>query len=137
MRHTRHCFVLGGVFAAAIGLWSARIDAQSSPVVGVPDLYAEAKELWVQKLPGGRVIGALSSLAPDPDGHSIWAFERCGGIGRGNDYCLGRTVDPVLKFDASGKVVASFGGGMFNYPHGIHMDRDGNLWFVDGQTKTG
>ena len=25
----------------------------------------------------------------------------------------------------------SFGAGMFVFPHGIHVDRDGNVWIVD------
>jgi DNA-binding beta-propeller fold protein YncE len=38
----------------------------------------------------------------------------------------------VLKFDASGKLVRSFGEGMFAFPHGIHVDSQGNVWVVDG-----
>ena len=44
-----------------------------------------------------------------------------------------RSVDPVLKFDATGKLVKSFGAGMLIFPHGIHVDRDGNVWVTDGQ----
>ena len=39
----------------------------------------------------------------------------------------------VLKFDATGKLVKSFGAGMLIFPHGIHVDRDGNVWVTDGQ----
>jgi len=38
-----------------------------------------------------------------------------------------------LKFDSSGKLVKSFGAGMLIFPHGIHVDRDGNIWVTDGQ----
>ena len=60
--------------------------------------------------------------------------ERCGA-----NSCLDRAtgqmsaLPSILKFDASGKLVASFGAGMFIFPHGIHVDRDGNLWVTDGQ----
>jgi sugar lactone lactonase YvrE len=40
---------------------------------------------------------------------------------------------PILKFDASGKLVKSFGAGMIIFAHGIHVDRDGNIWVTDGQ----
>jgi DNA-binding beta-propeller fold protein YncE len=40
--------------------------------------------------------------------------------------------DVVLKFDQSGKLVTSFGAGMFVFPHGIHVDRQGNVWVTDG-----
>ena len=42
----------------------------------------------------------------------------------------------MIKFDASGKVLKSFGAGMFIFPHGIHVDRDGNVWIADGRTAT-
>jgi DNA-binding beta-propeller fold protein YncE len=40
--------------------------------------------------------------------------------------------NPVLKFDSTGKLVTSFGAGMMVFPHGIHVDRDGNIWVTDG-----
>src|SRR5256885_2220579 len=39
----------------------------------------------------------------------------------------------VLKFDSSGKLVKSFGAGLLIFPHGIHVDHDGNIWVTDGQ----
>src|SRR4030095_1183894 len=39
----------------------------------------------------------------------------------------------VLKFDPTGKLVKSFGAGMLIFPHGIHVDRDGNIWVTDGR----
>src|SRR5262249_31819535 len=43
------------------------------------------------------------------------------------------TLDTVLHFDPSGKLIKSFGAGMLIFPHGIHVDRDGNVWVTDGQ----
>ncbi|MGH9254847.1 MAG: peptidyl-alpha-hydroxyglycine alpha-amidating lyase family protein, partial [Vicinamibacterales bacterium] len=38
----------------------------------------------------------------------------------------------VLKFDRrTGKILASFGAGLFVVPHGLHVDRDGNVWVTD------
>jgi sugar lactone lactonase YvrE len=42
-------------------------------------------------------------------------------------------LDVVLKFDATGKLVKSFGAGMVVFPHGMHVDRDGNIWVTDGR----
>ena len=42
-------------------------------------------------------------------------------------------LNTVFKFDPNGKMVTSFGQGMFVFPHGIHVDRDGNIWVTDGQ----
>jgi DNA-binding beta-propeller fold protein YncE len=46
-------------------------------------------------------------------------------------------VAPILKFDSSGKLVKNFGAGMFVRPHGIHVDRDGNVWVTDGEGPDG
>jgi sugar lactone lactonase YvrE len=51
--------------------------------------------------------------------------------------CAGKTDDSILHFDASGKLVKSFGSGIFLFPHGICVDRDGNIWVTDGQAKDG
>jgi sugar lactone lactonase YvrE len=42
----------------------------------------------------------------------------------------------VLKFDSSGKLVRSFGGGVFIFPHGLHVDREGNVWVADSRAAT-
>jgi DNA-binding beta-propeller fold protein YncE len=82
-------------------------------------------EGWA-KLPAGRTWGSTSAVAVDKDGKSIWVAERCG-----QNNCLGSTLPSVLKFDAQGALVQSFGAGMILSPHGIHVDRDGNIWVVD------
>ena len=46
------------------------------------------------------------------------------------------TFDPVLKFDSTGKLVKSFGAGMMVFPHGIHVDKDGNVWYFGEDTAT-
>ena len=83
-------------------------------------------------MPDGRKVGSTAGITIDRDGTSVWVFERCGA----ND-CVGSSVAPVLKFDAAGKVVKSFGAGMFIRPHGIHVDRDGNIWVTDGEGPDG
>jgi sugar lactone lactonase YvrE len=84
------------------------------------------------KLPDGRKVGSTAGITVDRDGASVWIFERCGG-----QNCVGSTVAPVVKFDTSGTAVKSFGAGMFVRPHGIHIDRDGNVWVTDGEGPDG
>ncbi|HJR57895.1 MAG TPA: peptidyl-alpha-hydroxyglycine alpha-amidating lyase family protein [Vicinamibacterales bacterium] len=79
-------------------------------------------------MPEGRKWGATSAVDIDKDGRSIWVAERCGA-----NSCLGSELPVVLKFDETGKLVRSFGAGMMIFPHGIHVDRDGNVWVTDGQ----
>jgi DNA-binding beta-propeller fold protein YncE len=85
---------------------------------------------WAEK-PEGRAWGGSNGVTIDRDGKSVWATDRCSpGTTPG---CLGTNANPVHKFDESGKEIRSFGGGMFVWPHGIHVDRDGNVWVTDSR----
>ncbi len=82
---------------------------------------------------GDRKLGAPIGVEVDhSDGKTLWIFERCGA-----DTCVGSTLDPVMKFDANGKMVANFGGGLVNWPHGFYVDRAGDVWARMGAVKTG
>jgi streptogramin lyase len=102
------------------------------PTNDAPNPYTTVKDYF--KLPEGRTWGSTSAVDIDKDGKSIWVAERCGG-----NSCLDRAtgkmsdLPTVLKFDASGKLVKSFGAGLLIFPHGIHVDKDGNVWVTDGQ----
>jgi streptogramin lyase len=84
------------------------------------------------QMPDGRKVGSTAGITVDRDGRSIWVFERCGG-----QYCVGSTAAPLLEFDETGKVVKRLGAGMFVRPHGVHVDRDGNVWATDGEGPDG
>jgi streptogramin lyase len=83
------------------------------------------------KLPAGRVWGQVPTVDIDSKGH-IWVLDRCASTG-----CVGRSEDPVLEFDVSGKLLKSFGSGMFVFPHGLFIDKEDNVWTTDGQGKDG
>jgi 6-bladed beta-propeller len=83
-------------------------------------------ENWA-KMPEGRTWGATSAVDIAADGKSVWVAERCGA-----NTCAGSSLPVILKFDPSGKPVQSFGAGMFIFPHGIHVDGQGNVWVTDG-----
>jgi sugar lactone lactonase YvrE len=104
------------------------------------DAYAQANPYRVVadhfKLPEGRKLGSAAAIDIDRDGASVWVFERCGGTSQGLA-CAESSLAPLLKFDSSGKLVKSLGAGMFVSPHGIHVDREGNVWVTDGTGKGG
>lgn len=100
--------------------------AASQPTNDAPNPYRTV-EGWA-KMPEGRTWGSTSAVEIDRDGVSIWVAERCG-----TNSCNGSNLPAVLKFDASGRLVKSFGAGMFIFPHGIHVDHEGNVWVTDGQ----
>jgi sugar lactone lactonase YvrE len=85
-------------------------------------------ERWGQ-LPEGRKWGSTSAIDVAPNGN-IWVAERCGA-----NSCDGSDLPSVFEFDPSGKLLRSFGAGMFVFPHGMHVDRDGNVWVTDAQAS--
>jgi DNA-binding beta-propeller fold protein YncE len=81
------------------------------------------------KLPDGRRWGATGAVDVARDG-TVWVAERCGG-----DSCADNNVPPVVQLDASGKFLKTFGAGIISVPHGIAVDREGNVWVTDYQGK--
>ena len=104
----------------------------AQPTNDAPNPYQTVENQF--RMPEGRTWGSTSAVDISPDGKTIWIAERC-GANTCWDAKAGRMSDlnTVLKFDLSGKLLASFGAGMMVFPHGIHVDRDGNVWVTDGQ----
>ena len=100
------------------------------PINDLPNPY-DTEDGW-GKLPDGRTWGSTAGVDIDPDGVHVWAIDRCGG-----NNCASSDLDPILKFDPQGNVVASIGGGLLIFPHGLHVDRDGNVWVTDAQGPNG
>ena len=100
---------------------------------GLPNPAPVVTQNWGQ-LPAGRKWGTTAGIDIDPKDGQIWAYERCGAgtAGGGPVDCDNTPVDPVFKFDrATGAVLANFGKGVMVTPHGIHVDKDGNVWVAD------
>ena len=116
----RHILIL-----ALLAVPSLFAQSPAAPVNDAPNPYTSVGNPF--QLPDGRVWGSISAVEPDIDGTSIWIADRCGA-----NSCAGSNLPPVMKFDAAGKLVRSFGAGMFVFPHGIHVDAQGNVWVVDG-----
>jgi hypothetical protein len=121
-----------GVAAAALMAASGdRGYTQTADPNAAPNPY-KMDDNWAQ-LPSGRKWGAVIKVQVDhSDGKSIWTFDRCGG-----NSCANSMLAPIQKFDASGKFVRAFGASTFNGPHGFYVDKDGNVWATDFQTKNG
>jgi len=96
----------------------------TSPVNDRPNPY-QTVEGWA-KLPDGRAWGSTSAVAIAPDGRGIWVAERCGA-----NNCLGSNLPSVYLFDANGTATRAFGAGLILSPHGIDVDREGNVWVTD------
>ncbi len=119
-------FLMFLIFLMFLTAAMATAQAPVPPSNDLPNLYRTIENYFT--LPEGRTWGSTSAIEIDKDGRSIWVAERCGA-----NSCLNSNLPTILKFDASGKLVKSFGEGMLIFPHGMYVDRDGNLWVTDGQ----
>jgi DNA-binding beta-propeller fold protein YncE len=68
-------------------------------------------------------IEQVSAVAADRDGR-LYLLQR------------GKESDPIIVADSAGNVLRSFGRGLFNRPHSIRIDPDGNVWTVDSNTSS-
>lgn len=103
--------------------------AAVKPVNFLPNPYETVRNFGT--LPNGRKWGSVSAVDIDADGRHVWAGDRCGA-----NACIGSTVDPIVKLDPQGNVVKSFGGGQILWPHGMDVDKQGNVWVVDARIPT-
>ncbi|MFN8573280.1 MAG: peptidyl-alpha-hydroxyglycine alpha-amidating lyase family protein [Gemmatimonadaceae bacterium] len=113
------CLIVLGVTPS-----SASSQQGGKPTNDLPNPYQTVAG-WA-RMPEGRVWGSTSAVEIDRDGASIWVAERCGA-----NSCGASTLPAILKFDPTGKLVASFGAGIMISPHGIAVDREGNVWVTD------
>jgi len=105
----------------------------AGPTNDLPNPYRSVENAFA--LPDGRVWGSTSAVEIGKDGRSIWVAERCGANSCVSDPVTGKMspLDPILHYDASGTLIRSFGAGLLAGPHGIFVDRDGNVWVTDYQ----
>ena len=98
----------------------------AQPTNDLPNPYRTVADFF--KMPEGRTWGSTSAVDVDA------TASRSGSPSAAAPTpASGRRSIRVLKFDATGKLVKSFGAGMMIFPHGMHVDKDGNIWVTDGQ----
>ena len=91
----------------------------------LPDPFDPPQRQWA-KLPDGKPWGTSAGIEIGPRGE-IWAIDRCGA-----NSCDGSKLAAVHQIDPkTGKPIRSIGAGLFAFPHGLHVDKDGNIWVTD------
>ncbi|HTD44345.1 MAG TPA: peptidyl-alpha-hydroxyglycine alpha-amidating lyase family protein [Bryobacteraceae bacterium] len=122
------------MFGAATHIKAQAQQRQYPKPTELPNPYRLVKD-WPtlpKSMNGGR-WGEVIRVHVHSDGN-IWVFHRCfNTVPPGHATCIGRgdSNPPILEFDPSGKLLKSFGVGLFAYPHGFTIDGDGNLWTSD------
>jgi sugar lactone lactonase YvrE len=123
---TRSLTLVGLAVLSSITLGA---QTSSAPRNDLPQPYKTTRD-WGQ-LPPGVKWAAVTAVEPAPDG-SIYVIHRCFA-----NSCAGRGEAPILKYDRSGTLLKAWGEGMFIFPHGATVDRDGNLWVTDARGEGG
>jgi RHS repeat-associated protein len=70
----------------------------------------------------GWGLGMVSWIAADPNG-LIYLLQR------------GENADPVIVIDRQGKIIRSWGKGLYTTPHAIRLDPQGNVWTTDAASS--
>lgn len=124
---TRRLFIMAAIAAT----WSVGLLAQNrnAPMARWWEPANDLPNPWVGqvlRLPDGRDWGSTAGVDVDPTNGTVWIIDRCG-----SNTCVGSDLDPILHYDANGTFLNSFGSEMFAFPHGIHVDMNGNVWVTD------
>ena len=118
------CFICVTAFAQNPD--TAALEAQAVSlrelVERAPGLPLQRTEIKLQPPGAGWEIGYPSSVAMDKAG-LLYVLQR------------GEKADPVLVVDQNGRIIRSWGKGMFKIPHSIRMDPSGNIWTVDAASS--
>jgi DNA-binding beta-propeller fold protein YncE len=108
---------------------AALAQSSNAPRNDLPQPYRTTRD-W-GALPAGMKWPAVTAAESAPDG-TIYVVARCF-----ENACTGRKEPAILKYDAQGTLLKAWGEGMFNFPHGATVDRDGNLWVTDARGANG
>ena len=73
-------------------------------------------------LPNGATWGEVPGMAIDANG-KVYAFHRA--------------AVPIVELNRDGQILKMWGEKLFAWPHGIRVDRFGNLWITDGLARNG
>jgi hypothetical protein len=100
----------------------AQAAALRALVERAPKLSFERTQIKIQAPAPDWEIGYPSSVVMDEKG-TIYVLQR------------GEKADPVLALNRDGKILRSWGKGMYKIPHSIRIDPQGNIWTVDSSSS--
>jgi DNA-binding beta-propeller fold protein YncE len=105
----------------------ARLDAQNAALQAMlktsPRLPMEPGPIPIRApQQEGWALGMVSWVAADPAG-LVYLLQR------------GDKADPVIVLDRDGRMVRSWGRGLYTTPHAIRIDPQGNVWTTDAASS--
>ena len=112
--------------AALAAVFSVTVEAE--PPGGIE--RCEVVHGWPQ-LPAGEILGQATGVGTDSKG-DVWVFHRAGRTWQEPFPTEPIPRTTVWVFDANtGQLIKSWGAGLFIMPHGLTIDRHGNVWLTD------
>src|SRR5436190_10870696 len=125
------CPVINQLFAylLLLPLWfqNPSLEAQNAAlqklIQNTPKLALEPTNVTLQGMDPNALAGTASWVAGDRNGLIYFLIQLPG------------EADPVIVMDRSGKVVRSWGKGMYTTAHSIRIDRQGNVWTTDAASS--
>ena len=113
-------------FHAASAQTAGELEGQATELRRIireaPRLSREVAQVEIVPPRQGWELGMVSWIAAGDDG-LIYLLQR------------GDRADPVIALDRTGRVVRSWGSGMYTMPHAIRVDPDGNVWTADAKSS--
>src|ERR1700735_10329 len=88
-----------------------------------PQAILERTELKIEPPSEGWELGMISWVDVDRKGN-IYLLQR------------GEKADPIVVVDGEGRVLRSWGKGLYKIPHSIRIDPAGNGWTTDAESST-
>src|SRR6185436_7765299 len=104
------------------GRRAAQAEALRAIVAASTKLPHQASEILPTPPAAGWEMGMTSWVAADKNG-LVYLLQR------------GDKADPVIVMNREGRVVRSWGKGMYTMPHAIRVDPQGNVWTTDAASS--
>lgn len=117
--------------AAISALWVVLAVSAGSGQQREPRGRYEVVHGWPQ-MPEGRILGQATGVDVDSRGQ-VYVFHRAGRLWSNQQPALPTISRPTVDvFEAaSGRHLRSWGANLFVMPHGLTIDRQGNIWLTD------
>jgi DNA-binding beta-propeller fold protein YncE len=124
----------------ALAVTTIALTARTSQQTNQEAAAAATADLRARLAAGPKVTGLTeTTLAPTPPSEG-WMMGMVSWVASDRDgliYLLqrGTNADPIIVMDQKGKVVRSWGKGMYTMPHAIRIDPQGHVWTTDAASS--